>query len=282
MIRLTRRKLLLAPLSQIADLPDIRSVPPDLVLPAVSDGKASAGRRVRQSVPAWDGTAVHHVLYLPPDWNPRARLPVIAEYAGNGNYRNQYGDVSYGVPEGSRLGYGISGGRGFIWLCLPFVNSAERRNQIQWWGDPDATAAYARDAIRLVCEKYGGDERRVLLAGFSRGSIGCNYIGLRDDATARLWRSFVCYSHYDGVRQWPYADSDQASALVRLKRLKGRPQFICHERSVEEARAYLARTGVRGNFALHALPFRNHSDAWVLRDIPLRRKLRDWVAQTMA
>jgi hypothetical protein len=280
--RLTRRDLLLAPFWQTADLPDIRSVPADLVRPELSEGATSAGRRVRQSLPAYEGTAVYHVLYLPKDWRPGVLLPVIAEYAGNGNYRNEFGDVSEGIPEGSNLGYGISGGIGYIWLCLPYVNSEEKRNQIQWWGDPAATAAYARDAVQMVCAKYGGDRRRILLAGFSRGSIGCNYIGLRDEATAEIWRGFVCYSHYDGVRLWPYPGSDRESALVRLKRLKSRPQFICHEKSVDDTRAYLAGTGVRGDFSLHALPFRNHSDAWVLRNIPLRRTLRDWVARLMA
>lgn len=237
---------------------------------------------MRQTLPAWRGTDIYHVLYLPEDWKIGGRFPVIVEYAGNGNYRNQYGDVSNGTPEGSNLGYGISAGRGFIWLCLPYVNSEQKRNQIQWWGDPDGTAEYARDAVRMVCTKYGGDERRVLLTGFSRGSIGCNFIGLRDDATAGLWRAFVCYSHYDGVRDWPYTGSDRQSAIARLQRLKGRPQFICHEKSVDETRTYLAETGVKGDFSLHALPFRNHNDAWVLRDIPLRRTLRDWVAKAMA
>lgn len=245
MSALNRRNLLLASWWQAADLPDIRSVQVDLVRPALSEGATSAGKRIRQSLPAYEGTSVYHVLYLPEDWKPGARLPVIAEYAGNGNYRNQYGDVSEGVPEGSNLGYGISAGRGFIWLCLPYVNSQEKRNQIQWWGDPDATTSYARNAVQMVCTKYGGDERKVLLAGFSRGSIGCNYIGLRDETTAELWRGFICYSHYDGVRPWPYADSDRASALGRLKRLKDRPQFICHEKSVEDTRAYLDASGIR-------------------------------------
>lgn len=282
MIGATRRELLMMPLAQLGDLPDIRSIPVDLLRPGVSEGAPAAGRRVRQSLPAYEGTAVYHVLYLPSDWRAGVRFPVIVEYPGNGNYRNDYGDVSEGVPEGSNLGYGISGGRRFIWICLPFVNSLEKRNQIQWWGDADATAAYARDAVQFVCAKYGGDPQKILLTGFSRGSIACNYIGLRDDETAKIWCGFVCYSHYDGVRSWPYADSDRASALARLNRLKDRPQFLCHERSIAETRAYVAATGVRGDFSFHTLPFRNHNDAWVLRDIPLRRTLRDWIAKTIA
>jgi hypothetical protein len=122
----------------------------------------------------------------------------------------------------------------------------------------------------------------LILCGFSRGSIACNYIGLRDDETARLWRAFVCYSHYDGVRYWPYPGSGREAALERLRRLGGRPQFICHERSVDDTRAYLAAAGIGGRWELHAVPFRNHNDRWVLRDTPLRRRLRRWTAEALA
>src|SRR4029078_13548098 len=112
-------------------------------------------------------------------------------------------------------------------------NRMERRNESQWWGDAQATVDYCKKAVKLVCGRYGGDPKALVLAGFSPGAIACNYIGLRDDEIAALWRGFIPYSHYDGVRGWPYSDSDRASALVRLKRLGNRPQFIIHENSVE-------------------------------------------------
>ena len=283
---ISRRRLLAtlgaAPIPLRAEFPDIRTVAPDLVIPAMTAGPPAAGRRVRQALPAYAATEIHHALYLPQDWQPRRRYPVIVEYAGNGNYRNAYGDVSEGTVEGSNLGYGISGGRGFLWLCLPYVNSAEGRNQPLWWGDAAATAAYCKEAVSMVCERHGGDPDRLVLAGFSRGAIACNYIGLRDDSIARLWRAFIPYSHYDGVRQWPYEDSDRASALSRLRRLNGRPQFIIHENSVEETRAYLASTGVAAPFTFRTLAFRNHNDAWALRDIPERRAVREWLRGVLA
>ncbi|MFN7923365.1 MAG: hypothetical protein U0Q16_24905 [Bryobacteraceae bacterium] len=266
-----------------ADFPDIRSVKPDLETPPMVDAEPAAGRRVRHSLAAWRGSQVYHALYLPSDWKPEGRYPIVAEYAGNGNYRNEYGDVSLGVPEGSNLGYGLSGGKGFLWICLPYVNTWERKNQITWWGDIAATTAYCAQAIEMLCERFGGDSKRVLLAGFSRGSIGCNFLGLRDDRVASLWRAFLCYSHYDGVRNWPYiSPNEREEALERLRRLNGRPQFICHERSTDDIRQYLAGTGVKAPFEIHTLPFRNHNDAWTLRDIPLRRKLRKWVSEAMA
>lgn len=175
-------------------MPDIRTVTLDLTVPAFElNARPAAGRRVRGTLLA--GTEVYHALYLPSDWQPRRRYPVIVEYAGNGNYRNQHGDESRGVLEGSSLGYGISGGRGAIWLCLPYVDRAAARNAVTWWGDAGATVDYCLRAVDWVTSEWGGDRRRLFLAGFSRGAIACNYLGLRNDAIARLWRGFVCYSH---------------------------------------------------------------------------------------
>jgi hypothetical protein len=275
---LWRRSLLLAPLTPPVELPDIRSIAPDLVTPPMEEGTPAPGRRVRMQLDGYRGSGVYHALYLPRDYRPGRKHPVIVEYAGNGNYRNRYGDVSEGVPEGSNLGYGMSGGNGFLWLCVPYVDAAERQVRKIWWGDVPATLQYCRDAVNSVVRDHGGDPRRVVLCGFSRGSIGCNYLGLHDDRIAQLWRAFVCYSHYDGVRQWPYEGSDRDSALVRLRRLGGRRQFICHEVSVEQTRQYLRSTGIAGKWTFRTVPFRNHNDQWMHRDTPLRRELREWLA----
>ncbi|MDZ4287163.1 MAG: hypothetical protein U0984_04350 [Prosthecobacter sp.] len=261
-------------------LPDLNGVSPDLAIPALSEGEAAAGKRVRQTTSGWEKTQVHHVLYLPTDWKAGSKLPVIVEYAGNGNYKNKYGDVSEGVVEGSRLGFGMSAGKGFIWLCLPYVEVKEGRkaNAVLWWGDVEETKRYCLVTVKDICTRFGGDPQKVILCGFSRGSIGCNFIGLHDDEISRLWRGFVCHSHYDGVlEKWPYQGADRASALVRLKRLDGRSQFISHEGSTTATEDYLRETGVRGDFTFVPIPFRNHSDAWTLRDLPERKRLREWL-----
>ena len=272
--------LLLALLLQ--DAPDLSSVPADLQTPAMTEGEPAAGRRVKQTTPGWEGTAVHHALYLPRDWKAEGRYPVIVEYAGNGNYKNSFGDVSKGTVDGSNLGYGLSGGEGFVWVCMPYV-SAKKDNAVTWWGDVEETKSYCRKTVAFVCEKYGGDPKKVVLAGFSRGAIGCNYLGLHDDDIAGLWRAFFTFSHYDGVNTgWGYPGADRASALVRLQRLKGRPQFISMEASVDAIRKYVEGTGVQAPFTFQAIRFRNHSDQWVLRDIPERKALRDWVRAALA
>lgn len=264
-----------------AELPDLRTVEPDLTVPALTSDAPAAGRRVRMTLAAYRGTEVYHALYLPTDWQAGKRFPVIVEYAGNGAYSNRYGDVSDGTVEGSRLGYGASGGKGFIWVCAPYISTDHRRNQTTWWGDVEATVGYCTGLVAEVCERYGGDPKAVFIAGFSRGSIGCNYIGLHNDAVAALWRGFLCHSHYDGVRQWGYPQSDRASAAARLARLKGRPQFISQEGSVAATQPYLTNACPAGHYTFVPLPYRNHTDAWTLRDIPARAALRAWLAETL-
>jgi len=266
--------------------PDISSVPADLVTPTMVDGAPAPGRRVRQTLSEYRGTQVYHALYLPTDWQKGRLYPVIVEYAGNGPYREKYGDVFTGMVEGSNLGYGISGGKGFLWICLPYVNSKEKRNQTRWWGDVEATVDYCRKAVVRVCEEYGGDPSAVILTGFSRGAIACGYLGLHDDQTADVWLAFIPCSHYDGVIRWGYPGSDRQSALERLERLKGRASFICHEPGgmaggVEGTRQYLGATGIRAPFTFQSGPFRNHNDAWVLRDVPERTALRQWLDQVL-
>lgn len=273
--------IVLARTAYAAELPDIRPVETDLTVPAMTCEKPAAGRRVKLTLEAFRGTEVYHALYLPTDWQAGKRFPVIVEYAGNGSYSNQYGDVCDGKVESSKLGYGASGGKGFIWVCVPYISPDHRRNQPNWWGNVEATVSYCAGVVAEVCATYGGDPSAVFLTGFSRGSIACNYIGLHNDAIAALWRGFICHSHYDGVFSWPYAESGRDAAAVRLARLKGRPQFISHEGSTAETQAYLKDACPDGRFTFVPLPYRNHTDAWALRDIPERAALRAWLAEVL-
>ena len=257
-------------------LPDITGIPPDLAVPPVHDLAPAAGRRVRQTTRGYESGDIHHLLYLPEDWEPGDRYPVIVEYTGN-DYVSQQGDVCTGRVEDASLGYGISGGRGFIWVSMPFVDTATGVNVLNWWGDVAATVDYCRQTVLDVCERYGGDHSAVVLAGFSRGAIACNYIGLHDDDIADLWLAFIAYSSYDGLYGWPYADSDADSAYQRLRRINGRASFICHEGQVP-ARVLIEMSGVAAPFHFHTIRQRNHSDVWVLRDVPDRGVVRDWLS----
>ena len=276
-----------------AETVDIASVPADLQVPRLSARPPGAGRRVKARLAGYETTDIYHVIYLPTDWVPGKSYPVIVELAGNGPYRSPFGDVSTGRPEGSKLGYGLSAGEGYLWFCLPYLKADGRTIATQWWGDrphydPQPTLNYYKQAVPELCKAYGGDPTRVVLTGFSRGAIACNYLGLYDDEIARLWAAFVPYSHYDGVYEnWGYPQADRKSALDRLRRLGQRPQWIAQEQGPTAAqgltatRRYLASTKVPGRFTFQETGFRNHNDAWVLRPSVARQALRHWLQQVV-
>ena len=255
---------------------NLNDIPSDIVVPKMIEGKPAAGKRVKHHWPGENNTAIHHALYLPENWNAKSKWPVIIEFAGNGGYKNNLGDVSLGTVEGCSLGYGITKGRNAIWACLPFVDSKNKQNATNWWGDADATVEYTLRSVKNICEQYQGDAENIILAGFSRGSIACSYIGLRNTEIAKLWKGLICHSHIDGVTQWPYKDSDKQSALLRWQRLQGRAAFISHEVSTEKAKEFLTTNKVVGNFTFMDLPFPNHSDKWVLKDLEERKKVQAW------
>jgi hypothetical protein len=262
----------------------VHAIVPDQQVPPVVSAEPDAGKRVRATTAGWEQTSVNHALYLPADWEAGKTVPVVVEYPGTGGYQRN-DDTSHGTVEGCSLGYGLTEGRGAIWVCLPFVDTQNgpKQNSTLWWGDVGETKRYCLATVREVCARFGGDAKRVVLAGFSRGAIACNFIGLHDDEIAALWRGFFCHSHYDGVREsWPYAGADRASALTRLQRLRGRPQWISQEGGgVAETEKYLRGTGVEGDFTFVAMPFNNHTDRWVLRDIPERQQAREWLRRVL-
>jgi hypothetical protein len=290
--------------------PDALLIPADVRQPAVSDGEPAPGRLVLQQLPAYAGTEVRHAIWLPEDWTPDRRFPVIVEYLGNTQ------QVKDGLIGG---GMGISGGRGFIWVILPFVAVDGKTDAAMWWGDVAATVAYAKEAVPAICAAWSGDPARVLLTGHSRGAIACNYIGLHDDQIATLWRAMVPFSHYDDAHiPWGMTPEEQAKAPERLARLGATPQYILGEQSVlpqpwndkalraaiakdqlatfevardkldlkpisiiEDTRAFLARHAPTADITIIDLPFVNHSAEILFRDTPERQHLRAWVAQKL-
>lgn len=229
----------------------------------------------------WESSDVHHTLFLPEDWRSNTHWPVLVEFAGNGGYANKLGDVSDGTVEGAMLGYGLSAGRGCIWMVVPFVEvvNGGKRNAVKWWGDVAETKRYCSAAVREVCARYGGDPRRVVLMGFSRGAIACSYIGLHDDEIAGLWRGFLAHSHFEGEFRHPAPD--EAAWPERMRRLGSRPLFVSQELSTRKTAAAITAAGVMGDITFVDLPYPNHSQRWVICDVPSRRLARDWLQRIL-
>ncbi len=287
------RQVRLVPVTAASNEPrDMRDVAPDIVPPLPTAESPAPGRRSILTASGIDSPGVGHTLYLPTNHNGNQKWPILVEWTGNGPYRNDRGDVSAGRPEAGQLAYGLSGGYGTICLSLPFLSGDGNSIVTQWWGDAPtydsaATVRYMKQAITETCEKYHGDPDRVILVGFSRGSIAVNAVGLSTDEAAGLWKAAVCFSHYDGVGNWPFPKSDAASAIERLQRLGTKPQFIISESPTngpalsDQAREFIEKSGVKGNFTFATTGFLNHSDQWALRPSPARTQLREWLQKQM-
>lgn len=292
---------------------DYRTVPADLSVPAMQVGTPpTPGARVYATNPNWSpggggGSQAYFALYLPPEWEPTGdapALPVVVELAGNGPFDDPYGDVSTGRPENSSLGYGITAGRGAIWVSMPMLTADGAFDGTEWWGCPSNAApagapptvtsnctvattnatlavAYIESTVRYVLGAFNGDASRVVLVGFSRGAIGVNYLGLFSDSIASLWAGSVAYAHYDGQPMdvhWPYPAAGPPASYDRLRRLGSRPQFICSELSgaTGMTRPYIDNASFLVNATYASTGFCNHNDKWALRPSPARTQLRAW------
>jgi hypothetical protein len=253
-------------------------------------------------------------------------FPVIVELPGNGPYTSLWGDRSNGRPDDTFLGYGITEGRGAIWAAVPFLTANGAFDQTLWWGcalpadahlcghgndtegcistappptwgppasgcpnttDTTMNRAYLRAVVAHLLSAYNGDGARVVLAGFSRGAIGVNYIGLGDDATAALWAGSIAYAHYDGQPEdlrWPYPENTPADAYARLKRLGARPQFICSEldSTLNQTKPFVNAAGFFVNATFAPTGYCNHNSEWVLRPSSARDQLRAWYKGVVA
>jgi hypothetical protein len=236
------------------------------------------------------------------------KYPIIVEYMGNGPFNDGMGDISTGRPEDSNLGWGMAepAGTAYIWISMPFL-SAELGNLTEvstyWWGCPSSDASrpcsaaefdiaptikYLHSALNQAIAFYGGDPERVVVTGWSRGAIATGAIGLYDDATSKLFKAFVPYSHLDGDCGW--VDQDNTTAMLeRWGRLGGRPSLYLGECAVatQDGPWWLEKIGLNGSSATAGMEFRttgfaNHNDAWVLRNSSARAYLRSWLRKVLA
>jgi len=287
---------------------DVLALPPDLEHPVILEGSPGPGKAVLQQLPSYAGTEVAHALYLPTDWSPEKKFPVLVEYLGN----------SARVRDYRSIGYGLTGGKGFICVVLPFVSADGKKDEAWWWGDVAATVAYAKEAVPAVCRDWGGDPVKVIIAGYSRGAIACNFIGLHDNEIARLWRASIPVSHYDDAHiPWGMTPEEQGRAKDRLRRLRGTPQLVAGEHTqqgyphpdqlleqlrsksitdfatakrelglvpvteVERTREFITGNFPQGDCTILDLPWVNHGSQVFLRDTPERRRMRQWIQQVL-
>jgi hypothetical protein len=240
-------------------------------VPLVEDGPPAPGRRVRYWLSGDTRPGVYTVLHLPVDWKPEELYPVIVEYPGNIFFSPAC--YSTGRPEQCVIGYGISKGRGAIWVSLPFIDPSAGAVAEDGWGDADATADYAVRAVEEILARFGGDQRHLLLTGFSRGAIACGFIGLRNDRIAKLWRGFHACQHYDGDG---WGGATMHTALERARRVSGLAVFHT-DNPPEKFQQLMLEMKAETTYARSGLGF--HSCAMFLDDRPSTQRLRKWAEE---
>lgn len=93
--------------------------------------------------PASPNVLQGHAVYLPTNWEQGRKFPVVFEYLGN----------TVGVQSLKGIGYGLSGGKDFIWVILPIVSafpSTQPDVTVNWGNDVALanTVEYAKQAVR--------------------------------------------------------------------------------------------------------------------------------------
>lgn len=167
------------------------------------------------------------------------------------------------------MGYGMTRGRGAIWISVPFVDAAGHVAE-NGWGDPDRTAELCVATVEDVCERFGGDRERLVLTGFSRGAIACGFIGLRNDRIAPLWKGLHCCQHYDGDG-WNGATLD--GALERAGRFRGTAVFHT-DNPADAVKPITQALGVPTTFVSSGLGA--HSCAMFLDDRESTKRVQTW------
>jgi hypothetical protein len=254
--------------------------PPDrLDVPDMVDGLPAPGRRVRYRLATNKENGIYGALYLPPDWQPGRRYPVIAEFPGNIFYRAK-ACWSTGRPEQCQMGYGISSGTGAIWVSLPFVDRKTGGIAENGFGSNDGedTVTHTMNFMEDICQNWGGDRNNLFVSGFSRGSIACGYVGLRNDRIARLWKGIIGCQHYDGFR---WNQSNIGGAVERAPRFRGQAIFqVDNNQETYQPVVDATDPGVNWTWTKSGLGY--HATAMFLDDRPVMKQLRQWFRELVA
>lgn len=245
--------------------------------PPLTDGDPAPGAFVKVVAPEYRGTGVYHGLYLPPDWQPGRRYPVIVE-----SPCNKYGDFT-GKVDDATLGYYLAGCRHYAWLVLPYVEAGA--NLDYGWGDVPATIAYWQTQLGRTVDAFGLDPGAVVVAGFSRGAIGTSFIGLNDATIADAWLGFVMHSHADVVT--PLTPDQGAGSATRMERVRGRAAWLSWGAAGDGGAANSLKgvellTGFGYPVTTLAVPGVGHTDAWMADDPASRQAAQQWLFATVA
>lgn len=258
----------------VAQQGDHPTCPP---LPPLTEGVPAPGTYTKIVAPEYAGKGVYHGLYLPPDWQPGLRWPVIVESPCN-KYQGFLGKV-----DDTRLGYHLAGCRSYIVIVFPYIQADA--NLDSGWGDVPAAVAYWDLNLRRALAEFGGDPGAVIGAGFSRGAISTSYVGLHSELIADHWLGFFMHSHADVVTN--LTPDQGAGSAARMGRVDGRAALLswgaAGDGGMANSQKGVALLASFGDpVTTLAVPGVGHTDAWIVDDATSRASAQDWLFSTVA
>lgn len=238
------------------------------VIPKIGINGPEIGKRCRIYLKEYDN--VYYLIYLPYNYEDTRKFPIIFESPAN-----PY-NPTCGLPEDIYMGYGITQGYDYIWVCAPIVDTEDKIIGSYWGKDPLSTVQCWISIIRDVKSKYRIDDSNIVLCGFSRGAISCCYIGNYTEEISKIWSSYFCHAHFDGCCQ-----SVLGSSSERINRIGNRKVLItvgendyakiCSQRSYEK----LLKSEINVNYI--EIPGVDHSPNWILDETESTNKAREWL-----
>lgn len=247
--------------------------------PPLTEGAPTPGQFIKVVAPEYEGTGVYHGVYLPPDWAPGRRYPVVVE-----SPCNKYGNLFTGKVDDTRMGYHWAGCRDYVWIVMPYI--LNEMNLDSGWGDSPATLEYWRVNVPRTIEAVGGDPGAVVVTGFSRGALGAGWVGLQDDGIADAWAGFYLHSHADAPGNGITPDGGMGSAM-RTTRVAGRASLVSWGAAQDggqtnSVNGFNLLTMLGFPAQSYAVPGVGHTEAWMIDDMASHDVVQAWLFATIA
>jgi len=240
-----------------------------LIVPEVEEGIPEAGKRVKIHLPEYP--EAYYVLFLPYNFTHTAQFPIIFESPGN-----IYNEISDGLPDSACLGYGISFGMDYIWVCVPFIDDTGHIVRSYWGKNPSSTVDFWLAVLNDLNARFRIDSDKIVLSGFSRGAVSTSYIGNYNDEISSKWSAYFAHSHFDGCCQTLLGNTDERISRIQKKKVLisvGGHDIAkkCSRGSYEK----LLKGGYDVTFI--EVPGLEHSPFWILEDSEVAEEARNWL-----
>jgi hypothetical protein len=244
-----------------------------LLLPIIEEGLPTPGKLVRVYLDEYP--EAYYVVFLPYNFKDAEReWPMVFESPGN-----TYKEISSGFPDEIFLGYGLTRGMDYICVGVPFIDE-DGRILRSYCREPMATVNFWLAVLEDLNEKFHIDNDRILLSGFSRGSVSTSYIGNYNDSISTKWAAYFAHSHFDGCCQ-----TVLGSPKERINRIKTKKVLISvgendiAKKCSKEAYERLIDDGISATYI--EIPNLDHSPAWLLEESESAEKARRWLRDTL-